>query len=128
MGDGWVGRRGGKVRSQEGILEGDLWDWLLTGGSFPFPGGFSSIFNDFCQPKGLWALLLLALVGVGLGFLGDAFGRLGIRLIPFVTTSSWWALLLLDPTWMGLHWMIANTRFLTTLWSANRSSSGCLAR
>ena len=31
MGNGWVGRRGGKVRSQGGIVEGDLRDWLLTG-------------------------------------------------------------------------------------------------
>ena len=57
MGDGWVGRRGGKVRSQGGIVEGDLRDWLLTGRIFLLVGGFSPTGPE----KGLaWAVMLVA--------------------------------------------------------------------
>ena len=41
MGNGWVGRGGGKVRSQGGIVEGWLGGWLLTGRVFLLVGELS---------------------------------------------------------------------------------------
>ena len=44
MGGGWVGRRGGKVRSQRGIVEGGQ----KTEGELRVTGGLASDWQDTC--------------------------------------------------------------------------------
>ena len=103
----------------------------VTGGSFLFPGGVSSIFNDFCQPE-LRAsghsscLHLHSLMLAFRAFLEIPLADLGFVVFPLSRPPAgggpcyWWTM----PGWAFTGWPLTPG---PSLWSSNRLSSGCLA-